>query len=70
MSTTFYESPEDAAEGIAIDVTHGSVWFFQRDTAGSEPGTCVTCSKEELPAIYLALRSFLAACGELPRDPP
>lgn len=64
MSTTIYDSPDEAPEQISIDITSELVWFFQhyRDEKDSENNRAppyVVVNKRELPAIYEAIRMYL-----------
>ena len=66
MSTTIYESPEDAKPtlpyqgGLSIDVTTGTVWFFEHRLDGVLE--CATVPKVELPAIHKAIGEYLEVC--------
>ncbi len=57
MSSTFYDSPDDAKLAISIDVSCNTVWFFQHGP-GSD-AEYVRVHVDELPAIYEAMGRYL-----------
>lgn len=68
MSTTIYDSPDMrepvggvVPQSLSIDVTHGTVWFFNYDEDG-EP-VSVTVALSELPHIWQAIGEYLEAEG-------
>ena len=65
MSTTIYDGPDDfvrtvPGQGVlSIDITVGTVWFFEhRDIEGVEDPV-VTVPLAQLPAINRAISEYL-----------
>lgn len=59
MSTTIYESPDDAKLHFSVDITHSTVWFF----GDSDGQGLATVALSELPALVKAMMDYLEAAG-------
>jgi hypothetical protein len=55
MSTTIYNSPEGVKNGLSIDITYSTVWFFQE----TDDVPYVVVALDELPAIHKAIGEYL-----------
>ena len=61
MSTEIYDSPDGAKRNLSIDITFGTVWFFNMEDDSVD--STVTVDLDELPAIRDAISEYLKVVG-------